>query len=278
MNKLIKIFKENRFKICFSYFLFSVNSLLSLAYPKILGNTIDELIKKNYAYVWYLIVTFAATMLIGYFSRIYDVKVFSAIHRKFASEEINKQLEKGIESTKINGRLSMLNYIVHFFEYDIINVINTILGVLGSIYFLSLVSLTIVFFLILTGLLIVVLSYRYSPKAALLTKDGNDLAEEQSDIINSRRISSVNNLLRRTQKISILRSKLDSGFNLSIQTVIYGSVTALLTYYVMFNQVTIGSVFSTYRYMFDFCNSLIGVTYIITSYLQIKDVIKRLEE
>ena len=52
---------------------------------------------------------------------------------------------------------------------------------------------------------------------------------------------------------------------------------AALTYYVMFNNVTVGSVFSTYRYMFDFCNALLGMPMIITSYINIKDVIKRLE-
>ena len=45
----------------------------------------------------------------------------------------------------------------------------------------------------------------------------------------------------------------------------------------MYNEVTIGSVFSTYRYMFDFCNALLGIPMIISSYINIKDVIKRLE-
>jgi ABC-type bacteriocin/lantibiotic exporter with double-glycine peptidase domain len=126
--------------------------------------------------------------------------------------------------------------------------------------------------------MIVGLSYYYSPKAAALTKSNNDLFEEQTDIINNRKISGINNLLRRMQKISLSRAKLDSKFNLCIQLIVYGSVTALLTYYVMFNNVTIGSVFSTYRYLFEFCSSLIGIPFVITSYLQIKDVIKRLEE
>lgn len=278
MNKLLNIFKENWVKITFSYLLFSVNSLLMVAYPKILGNTIDELMKKNYISVCYLILTFCTMMFFGYISRIYDVKVFSSIYRRFASNEINNQLEKGIETTKVNGRLTMLNSIVHFFEYDIINILNTIFGVVGSLYFISLVSINMVYLLTITGLFIIGLSYYYSPKAAELTKKNNDLSEEQSDIISSRKISSINNLLRRIQKISLSKAELDSRFNLSIQTIVYGSVTALLTYYVMFNSVTIGSVFSTYRYMFEFCSSLMGVPFIVTSYLQIKDVIKRLEE
>jgi hypothetical protein len=45
----------------------------------------------------------------------------------------------------------------------------------------------------------------------------------------------------------------------------------------MYNKVTVGSVFSTYRYLFDFCNALMGLPSIITSYINIKDVVKRLK-
>lgn len=277
MIKLKVMFKENWKAIIFSYSLFSINSILMLVYPKVLGNAIDHLIAKDYSYIWNLVATFTSLMFFGYISRIYDIKVFSGIYRRFASKETHKQIESNVETTKINGRLTLMNSIVRFFEYDMIVVIQTFIGVVGSIYFLSLVSLPIVGFLILSGLAIVGASYYYSPKLGVMTSLNNDLSEEQTEIIGSRNISKVNNLLRRGQKISIMRSLIDSKFSLWIQAIVYGSVTALLTYYVMYNEVTIGSVFSTYRYMFDFCNALLGIPMIISSYINIKDVIKRLE-
>ena len=110
-----------------------------------------------------------------------------------------------------------------------------------------------------------------------MTKLNNDISEEQTDIIATRKIGGVNNLLRRSQKIAIKSAYINSKFGLWIQAIVYGSVTALLTYYVMYNKVTVGSVFSTYRYMFDFCNALLGLPTILTSYINIKDVVKRLE-
>jgi ABC-type multidrug transport system fused ATPase/permease subunit len=277
MDKLKVMFLENWKSITFSYSLFSINSILMLIYPKILGNTIDHLIAKDYTYVWYMVGTFVLLMFFGYISRIYDIKVFSGIYRKFASNETYKQLESGVETTKINGRLTLMNYIVRFFEFDMITVLQTPFGVIGSIYFLSLVSLPIVGFMVLAGLAIVCVSYYYSPKLAAMTALNNDISEEQTDIIATRKISGINNLLRRGQKIAIKRAYIDSKFSLWIQAIVYGSVTALLTYYVMYNKVTVGSVFSTYRYMFDFCNALLGLPMIITSYINIKDVVKRLE-
>jgi hypothetical protein len=277
MNKLKVMFKENWKSIVFSYSLFAINSILMVMYPKILGNSIDHLIAKDYSYIWYLVSTFVAIMFFGYVSKIYDTKVFSGIYRRFASIETNKQIECDVETSKVNGRLTLMHYIVQFFERDMLVVLQTIIGLIGAIYFLSLVSWTIVGFLIITSILILGATFYYSPKIANITSQYNDLSEEQTDVITTRNISSINNLLKRSQKLSLKLSSIDAKFSIWIQGIVYGSVTALLTYYVMFNNVSVGSVFSTYRYMFDFCSALLGVPTIMTSYINIKDVIQRLE-
>jgi ABC-type multidrug transport system fused ATPase/permease subunit len=277
MDKLKTIFKNNWKAIVFSYTLFSINSILMIVYPKILGETIDHLIAKDYQYIWFLVLNFATLMFFSYISRIYDIKVFSGIYRKFASNETKKQFDSGVETSKINGRLTLMNAIVRFFEFDMIVVLQTLFGVLGSLYFLSLVSWPIVGFLVITGIAIVIVSNYYSPKVAYMIKLTNDISEEQTDIIATRKVSGVNNLLRRGQKIAIKNAYINSNFGLWLQAIVYGSVTALLTYYVMYNKVTVGSVFSTYRYLFDFCNALMGLPSIITSYINIKDVVKRLK-
>ena len=278
MDKLKIIFKNNWKTIILSYFLFAIHSILNILQPKILGNTIDHLIAKDYYYAWYLILLFGSMMALGYFGRLYDVRIFSGIYRKFASTETHKQLEAGVETTKINGRLTLMNNIVRFFEFDMIVFIQTILGVIGSIYFLSLVSWPIVGFMIITGILIIVTSYYFSPKLAGVAKLTNDVSEEQTEIVSSRRVNRINNLLRRSRQLQIKASNIDVKFGFCIQFIVYGSVTALLTYYVMYNKVTVGSVFSTYRYMFDFCNALLGLPNLIISFLNIKDVIRRLEK
>jgi ABC-type bacteriocin/lantibiotic exporter with double-glycine peptidase domain len=248
-----------------------------VVYPKVLGESIDHLIAKDYSYIWFLVSTFVAIMFFGYVSKIYDTKVFSRIYRRFASIETNNQIENNVETTKINGRLTLMRYIVQFFERDMLIVLQTIIGLVGAIYFLSLVSLTIVGFLIITSVLILGATFYYSPKIAKVTSQYNDLSEDQTEVIGTRNLSAINNLLRRGQHLSLKLSGIDAKFSIWIQGIVYGSVTSLLTYYVMYNNVSVGSVFSTYRYMFDFCNSLLGIPTIITSYINIKDVIKRLE-
>ena len=87
MDKLKKIFKENWKSIMFSYFLFSMQSVFMLIYPKVLGETIDHLIIKDYSFIFYLLLTFLGLMVFSYISRVYDTIVFSKIYRRFASIE-----------------------------------------------------------------------------------------------------------------------------------------------------------------------------------------------
>jgi ABC-type bacteriocin/lantibiotic exporter with double-glycine peptidase domain len=278
MDKLKVIFRNNWKTITLSYVLFAIHAALNIIQPKILGNTIDHLMAKDYYYAWYLVLVFGSMMALGYFGKLYDVRVFSGIYRKFATTETHNQLEAGVETTKINGRLTLMNSIVRFFEFDMVIVIQTLLGIIGSIYFLSLVSWPIVGFMILTGILIIITSFYFSPKLADVAKLTNDVSEEQTEIVSSRKVNRINNLLRRSRQLQIKASQIDVKFGFCIQFIVYGSVTALLTYYVMYNKVTVGSVFSTYRYMFDFCNALLGLPSLIISFLNIKDIVKRLEK
>jgi len=51
MDKLKVIFKNNWKTIILSYTLFSINSILMIVYPKVLGETIDHLISKDYQFI-----------------------------------------------------------------------------------------------------------------------------------------------------------------------------------------------------------------------------------
>jgi ABC-type multidrug transport system fused ATPase/permease subunit len=277
MTKLKTIFIENWKQILLSYFLFSMQSIFMLIYPKVLGESIDHLIAKDYSFVFYLLLTFLGMMVFGYISRVYDTIVFSKIYRRFASIETCNQFDNNVETTKINGRLTLMSSVVRFFESDMINILNATFGLLGSIYFISLVDITLVPYLIFSAILTLIVSYYFSPKIAAITKDSNDISEEQTEIINHRKISLVNNLLKRKQLLSIKLSNLDARFFFLIQLIAYGTVTALLTYYVVFNTVSVGSVFSTYRYLFDFVVSVSILPHIVISFINIKDVIRRLE-
>ena len=277
MKKLLNIFKSNWKPISLSYILYFISVVLFSLYPKILGDTIDHLVNGEFGYIWSLVIVFLGFVVFGYISNIYDTIVFSSVYRKVSSKEINIQIEKGIDSSKINGRLSLMHSLITFFERNVTTIISTIVTLVVSLYFISCIDPWLMLWLFIAGICMLLVSYYFTPKIQKVTKKINDVVEEQTDIVTSLNIRSINNLLRRRQKLFIKQSNIYANFGGVIQIISYTLITTMLVYYVTNYDVTIGSVFSTYRYMFDFCNAVIGITYIIPEIINIKDVIRRLD-
>lgn len=277
MKKLLNIFKSNWKPISLSYILYFISVVLFSLYPKILGDTIDHLVNGEFGYIWSLVIVFLGFVVFGYISNIYDTIVFSSVYRKVSSKEINIQIEKGIDSSKINGRLSLMHSLITFFERNVTTIISTIVTLVVSLYFISCIDPWLMLWLFIAGICMLLVSYYFTPKIQKVTKKINDVVEEQTDIVTSLNIRSINNLLRRRQKLFIKQSNIYANFGGVIQIISYTLITSMLVYYVTNYDVTIGSVFSTYRYMFDFCNAVIGITYIIPEIINIKDVIRRLD-
>ncbi len=277
MKKLLNIFKSNWKPISLSYILYFISVVLFSLYPKILGDTIDHLVNGEFGYIWALVIVFLGFVVFGYISNIYDTIVFSSVYRKVSSKEINIQIEKGIDSSKINGRLSLMHSLITFFERNVTTIISTIVTLVVSLYFISCIDPWLMLWLFIAGICMLLVSYYFTPKIQKVTKKINDVVEEQTDIVTSLNIRSINNLLRRRQKLFIKQSNIYANFGGVIQIISYTLITSMLVYYVTNYDVTIGSVFSTYRYMFDFCNAVIGITYIIPEIINIKDVIRRLD-
>lgn len=278
MKKLYNIFRKNWMSISFSYLLFTLQTLFIIIYPKVLGNFIDGLIAKDYSHVLLMLGTFFGVVFFGFISRIYDTIVFSKIWRRFASVETNKQFESGVDTSLINGRLNMMRSVVNFFEHDALSILNSLYMLIGSMYFIFMTDTGLIPFLLVSMLLTITVTYIYSPQISNLTRKNNDLVEVQTETVSKRNIASLNNLLRTIQKLSVDFSNLQAKYYALIQIIAYGTVTLLITYYVVFNQVTVGSVFSTYRYLFDFCGAVSGIPVLIWSFANIRDVIKRLDD
>ena len=277
MKKLLNIFKSNWKPISLSYLLYFISVVLFSLYPKILGDTIDHLVNGEFGYIWALVIVFLGFVVFGYISNIYDTIAFSSVYRKVSSKEINIQIERGIDSSKINGRLSLMHSLITFFERNVTTIISTIVTLVVSLYFISCIDPWLMLWLFIAGICMLLVSYYFTPKIQKVTKKINDVVEEQTDIVTSLNIRSINNLLRRRQKLFIKQSNIYANFGGVIQIISYTLITTMLVYYVTNYDVTIGSVFSTYRYMFDFCNAVIGITYIIPEIINIKDVIRRLD-
>ena len=86
---------------------------------------------------------------------------FSSAYRKVASKEINSQIDRGVDSSKINGRLSLMRSLITFFENNVTRIINIIVTLTISIYFIMIIDGWLVLWLIGSGILMLLVSYYF---------------------------------------------------------------------------------------------------------------------
>jgi len=278
MEKLKTIFKKYKYSILLSYFLLIISNLLIFLYPKVLGDTIDKLISGNYYYVVNLALVFCGFVVTSLASNIYDTIVFAKIKKDLGYSEITNMYGNNIDDSTISARYSMLDNVVSFFESDIRVFINFLLGSIGSLFIIFRINHIMGFGLIISSFVILGMSLYFSPKLSKLIKKRNTLNEKQVSILNRRITHQLKNFLELHRKISIKFSNISAKYNMCIQIAVYFTVTTLLFFYITRGNVTVGSTFSTYRYMFDFCNSVLMLPHLFITWTNLKDVLSRLSD
>lgn len=277
-NKLKWIFKKYWKGIMFSYLLVILSNSLFFIYPKVLGNTIDHLINKEYIYLLSIIFLFIGFIVMSFISNIYDTRVFSRLLKDISQDEIKNQLDSGVDSGVINGRYGMLSSIISFFENDIPQFISSMISIIGSLILIFMIDIYMGFGLILSGIVSLGISKMIVPKLTEIRKRSNDLNESQTNILTGRNIIRFNRLTTLKQLLSLRNSYISAIFFVLIQLVAYGTVSILILYYIINLDITVGSTFSTYRYLFEFCGSITVLPNIISNVINLKDILNRFEE
>ncbi len=275
MNKLLTIFKEYKYSIILSYFLIIVSNFLMFLYPKILGNTIDRMIVGDYYSLVSLAALFFGFMITSLASNIYDTIVFSRIRKDLANREIAKMYEKNVDVSTISGRYNMLDNIIGFFEVHVSMLFNFLIGTIGSCYIVFQINYILGVGLLIAGALIVCLSFYFSPRIAGVTIKRNNYNEKQVSVFSGKVLFQLNRFLEANRLLSVKYSNISAKYNLCIQFIVYSTVTTLLFVYVTSDNVTVGSTFSIYRYMFDFCTSALMLPNLFTVWVNLKDIISR---
>lgn len=276
-SKLKEIFKRYWRGILFSYLLVILSNLLFFIYPKVLGDTIDHLINKDYIYIFSIIGIFLGFIITSYISNIYDTRVFARLLKDVSQEEIQKQLDSGVDSGVINGRYGMLSSIISFFENDIPQFISSIISIVGSLVVIFLIDVYMGIGLIISGIITMGISKLIVPKLTEIRKRTNNLNEAQTNILSTRNFIRFIRLTDLKQLLSLRSSFINAIFFALIQIVAYGTVSVLILYYIMNIDITVGSTFSTYRYLFEFCGSITVLPNLISNVINLKDVMNRFE-
>lgn len=253
------IFRRFWPQISGTFALLTVENVLGVFEPLLLGIAINRLVEQDFTGLMWLAVLELAFILIGIGRRMYDTRVYTRIYAKVGSDVVAREQAKGAPITQVNARADLIKEVVDFFE-DILPLSLTAgFTLIGSLVMIAILDFRV--FLVasvatvLTGLVFFIASKRIHT----LNKALNNQYEKQIAVFERMRASSRDRHFRRLALWQVRLSDLESlNFGLTYLFLvgallfgIYDAVTRL--------DAPIGTVFALMTYLFQFVQSVVAL-------------------
>ena len=249
-----EILKENKLQIILIYSLLIIQYALFSLMPYLLGKAIDDLLIKDNFGLLCLLAAEIAALLLGFFLKRYDTKVFMKIFCDKAIKAVQMLRDKNILPAKITARYQLVGYYSDFFEYSLPQIINAFIGAGTALTMLFITDhkIGIIATIIFAFMIAVNKCYSYKTQKVDLN------IQNDKENINH---SLTENLEYQPHLINlssnyIKKSNLDAAnffFNDSLSIIMHLSIMLLLVY----TNPTVGAITSTLLYV----DKLYGVTY-----------------
>lgn len=142
---ILEILKENKFKIILIYLLLILQYTTVSVIPFLLGKAIDGLLQKETTNFVYYISAELAVLLLGFFLKIYDTKVFMKIFSEKAIKAVQILRDKNIIPSKIVSRYHLVGFYSDFFEFSLPQILNATISASTALCMLYYTDFTIGF-------------------------------------------------------------------------------------------------------------------------------------
>jgi ABC-type multidrug transport system fused ATPase/permease subunit len=135
---LAGLFLAHRWKVLFTYALFTLENLIGLTQPLVLGRAINGLLAGMVGGLVLLIAQHLLFVAIGGLRRAYDTRLFTRIYGELASRMVTEQRAAGVEVSRVAARSALSREMVAFLERDLPFMLHVIYGVAGALLMLLL--------------------------------------------------------------------------------------------------------------------------------------------
>ncbi len=241
-----EILKENKLQITFIYAMLIIQYGLFSLIPYLLGKTIDGLLIKDNFYLLILLTAEITALLIGFFLKRYDTKVFMKIFCDKAIKAVQILRNKNIIPAKIAARYQLVGYYSDFFEFSLPQIIQAFIGATTALTMLYLTDhkIGILATILFIGMITVNKIYSYKTQKI----DLNIQTEKEN--INHSLMENLEykNYLQNLSQNYVRKSNLDAAnffFNDSLSIIMHLATMLILVY----TQPTVGAITSTLLYV-----------------------------
>lgn len=137
---LSNMFGKHKFAIAATYSVFLVEFLIFALLPSLLGMAVDAmLLGKGKIFSIYIAISMSG-MLLGWFRRRLDTRVFIGIWAKYTADAVNNLICKGVDPTRIISRSGFVTTYIHFIEYWLPMFVSAVINICIACTMISIAS------------------------------------------------------------------------------------------------------------------------------------------
>ena len=278
--RLIKsIIKENKFSLGITYSLYFVEMFILLLRPYYLGKAVDGLLEGKYYGLLMLVTTYLSWIVLSTLRQLYDTRVYSTIYTNLITRTLTKKMRKD-DISKLSAKSNLARELIDFLAYDFNYSIEAVYNIVGSLIMLLIYDKIVVVVCIIILIPVIIISFNYSKKLKVLTKNKNDELENQVDVITSANQELIKTHYFNLRKWEIKISEKEAWNFGILEVIILTCIAASL--FISTNKnwevgFLAGDIIGIYNYILKFVGGLDTIPYMTQKLNLILDISNRLE-
>lgn len=269
---------KHKYRLIFTYSLFSLEMLGGLLRFYFFGEAINGLIKGSYTGLIVLAIIHLSYLIVGTIRHMYDTRTYTAIYTSLVTKFLSRRYSK-VEVSKLSAHSTLAREFVDFLEHDLVYVIEAAYNILGSLVLLFFYDKTVVGICLAILIPVIIISLLYGKKMKQLNKYKNDELEKQVDIISTGNNTDIHhhyNNLRKWQVRISDKEAWNFGF-MEVMVLAVVVVSLVLSKNLHSSTIMAGSLFAIYSYILKFASGLDTIPYTLQRLSSLSDITRRIE-
>ncbi len=240
-----------------------------ILFPLFIGRAIDSVLAGSTRGLYELAALGIGTMLIAIIRRLVDSRAYSRVYVGLGEEIVGADADS--DTSTRTARLGMLREIVEFFENSLPALVNSVLGLAGTVLILWLLNVPVFLGCVVVAVATMTL-YAVTGRLTTRYNEGyNDQYERQVDAVGSGDPVRLGRHLRAMMRWNIRLSDLEAA-NFGVNWVF---MTGLLVFAVAAaaeQTLEYGAVFAIVMYVFQFVESMLGIPLYYQQWLRLREI------
>lgn len=273
------IILANKYRLGFTYLLFTLEMGASLLKPYFLGEAVNDLLRGGYYWLIVFLGVHLCWLLIGMSRMRYDTRTYSDIYNKIIINFLAKQ--KSSENiSRLSAASTLSREYTDFLEYDLVYILEAVYNIFGSLILIYFYDKQVIFLCLLILMPVFLISRFYGIRMGNLTRQKNDELEKQVSVISTFDHVKIQNHYRQLRKWQIKISD-QQAFNFGIMElfvlILLGLALIMSTKFNM-RILNAGEIIGFYFYILKFTAGLDTIPYITEKYAALKDITIRIKD